>query len=91
MIEVVVGLLLLGMALLGAPLFAVLAAMALMLFSGSETPIVVLSEEHYKLATNPHLITIPLFTFAGFLMAESHAADRLVRAVRAVFGARHKG
>jgi len=85
-IELVVGALLVVMALLGAPLFVVLAAIALMLFSGAETPIVVLSGEHYKLATNPHLVTIPLFTFAGFLMAESHAADRLVRAVRAVFG-----
>ena len=45
-----------------------------------------LSEEHYKLATNPHLITIPLFTLAGFLMAESKAADRLVRVARALLG-----
>lgn len=73
-------------ALLGAPLFVVLGAFALMLFSASGTDIVVLAEEQYKLATNPHLITIPLFTFAGFVMAQSKAGDRLVMASRAVLG-----
>lgn len=82
---VIVGLLIFC-ALLGAPLFVVLAAMALAFFTMSDTGIVVLTEEHYKLATNPHLITIPLFTFAGFLMAHSNAAGRLVRVARAWLG-----
>lgn len=86
MIAIIGGILLLVLALLGAPLFVVLAASALMLFTQADTGIVVLSEEHYKLATNPHLITIPLFTLAGFLMAESKAAGRLVRLSRALFG-----
>src|SRR5688572_6876286 len=81
-----VALLLVALALFGAPLFAVLGGSAMMNFSGAGTPLVVLSEEHYKLATNPHLITIPLFTLAGFLMAESRAADRLVRVSRALLG-----
>ena len=81
-----VGIILMLAALLGAPLFVVLAAMAFLLFSDSGTAAVVLSEEHYKLATNPHLITIPLFTFAGFVMAYSKAADRLVRVSRALLG-----
>jgi C4-dicarboxylate transporter, DctM subunit len=81
-----IGLLLLLMALLGTPLFVVLAAFALVLFFDSGTDIIVLTEEHYKLATNPHLITIPLFTFAGFVMAHSKAADRLVGVCRAVLG-----
>lgn len=79
-------LLLLALALLGAPLFVVLGGSGLANFSAAGTPLVVLAEEHYKLATNPHLITIPLFTFAGFLMAESKAADRLVRVSRALLG-----
>lgn len=73
-------------ALLGTPLFVVLAAMALVNFTLADTSIVVLTEEHYKLATNPHLVTIPLFTFAGFVMAHSNAADRLVRVARAWLG-----
>jgi len=75
-----------AVALLGAPLFVVLGGAGMANFAISGTPIVVLAEEHYKLATNPHLITIPLFTFAGFLMAESQAAARLVRVSRALLG-----
>ena len=81
-----VGLLLLLLALFGAPLFVVLGASGMMNFAAVDTPLVVMTEEHYKLATNPHLITIPLFTLAGFLMAESRAADRLVRVSRALLG-----
>ncbi|MEM6290819.1 MAG: TRAP transporter large permease [Myxococcota bacterium] len=74
------------LALVGAPLFSVLGGMGIVNFSSAGTDLVVLSEEHYKLATNPHLITIPLFTLAGFVMAESKAADRLVRVSRALLG-----
>jgi tripartite ATP-independent transporter DctM subunit len=76
----------LAVALLGAPLFVVLAGVALLSFHGSGTDLVVLAEEHFKLTANPHLITIPFFTFAGYLMAESRAADRLVEVSRALFG-----
>ncbi len=79
-------LVLVALALIGAPLFSVLGGMGILNFSSAGTDLVVLSEEHYKLATNPHLITIPLFTLAGFLMAESKAADRLVRVARALLG-----
>ncbi|MBL4686989.1 MAG: TRAP transporter large permease subunit [Nannocystaceae bacterium] len=82
----IVGLILVLLALFGAPLFVVLGASGMANFSAAGIPLVVMSEEHYKLATNPHLITIPLFTLAGFLMAESRAADRLVRVSRALLG-----
>lgn len=81
-----IGLILVALALVGAPLFVVLGGAGIANFSGTETSLVVMAEEHYKLATNPHLITIPLFTLAGFLMAESKAADRLVRVSRALLG-----
>jgi C4-dicarboxylate transporter, DctM subunit len=83
---IVIGILFIAAALLGAPLFVVLSGIAMASFILADTGIVVLSEEHYKLATNPHLITIPMFTFAGFLMAESQAAVRLVKVCRAWFG-----
>lgn len=35
---------------------------------------------------SPILVTIPLFTFAGYLMAESRTPDRLVRAASALLG-----
>ncbi len=81
-----VGLALLALALFGAPLFVVLGGSGIANFTSVDTALVVMAEEHYKLATNPHLITIPLFTLAGFLMAESRAADRLVRVARALLG-----
>ena len=78
--------LLIVLALFGAPLFSVLGAMGILNFSSAGLDLVALTGEHYKLATNPHLITIPLFTLSGFLMAESKAADRLVRVSRAAVG-----
>ncbi|MCX4240977.1 TRAP transporter large permease [Paraliomyxa miuraensis] len=81
-----IALILVALALLGAPLFVVLGGAGIANFSSTDTALVVLAEEHYKLATNPHLITIPLFTLSGFLMAESKAADRLVRVSRALLG-----
>ena len=84
--SVLVTLLLVLLALFGAPLFSVLGGMGILNFTTAGNDLVVLSEEHYKLATNPHLITIPLFTLSGFLMAGSRAADRLVRVSRALLG-----
>lgn len=86
MTEVFVGIGLFAAALLGAPLFTVIGALAFTYFLSVGTPTVVLAGEHYKLAGSPHLITIPLFTFAGFLLAKSEAAGRLVRVSRAFFG-----
>src|SRR4029079_13857914 len=34
----------------------------------------------------PILFTIPLFTFVGYMMAESRAPDRIVRGAAAFFG-----
>jgi tripartite ATP-independent transporter DctM subunit len=39
-----------------------------------------------RFADSPILVTIPLFTFVGYLMAESKAPDRIVRAAAAFFG-----
>ncbi len=83
-VVIVVGII--ALALFGAPLFSVLGSLAIFDFASSGTDLVVISEEHYKLATNPHLVTIPLFTLAGFLMSESRAADRLVRVSQALLG-----
>jgi tripartite ATP-independent transporter DctM subunit len=39
-----------------------------------------------RFAGSPILVTIPLFTFVGYLMAESKTPDRIVRASQAVLG-----
>ena len=75
-----------ALGLLGAPLFAVLGALALLGFFAEGTDFSVIGIEFYKLTQQHILITIPLFTFAGYLMAEARTADRLVRVARAAMG-----
>lgn len=77
------------LALLGTPLFAVFGGAAMLLFArlpdagttGAAND--VFSE---KFADSPLLVTIPLFTFAGYLMAESGTPRRLVEVSRAWLG-----
>jgi tripartite ATP-independent transporter DctM subunit len=70
---------LLVLALLGAPLFAVIAASALLGFGREGIDLSVVAIEIYRLAEMPALVAIPLFTFAGYLLGESQAPERLVR------------
>lgn len=79
-------LLLVVLALLGAPLFAVIAAAALLGFYGAGIDLSVVAIEFYRIAEMPVLLAIPLFTFAGYLMGESRAPDRLVRLTSALLG-----
>ncbi|MEM1414858.1 MAG: TRAP transporter large permease [Myxococcota bacterium] len=80
---------LLALALLGVPLLAIFAAAAMLLFARLEdTSITGAAADIFseKFAESPVLVTIPLFTFAGYLMAESGTPQRLVRVSRAFFG-----
>ncbi|HTO22535.1 MAG TPA: TRAP transporter large permease subunit [Spirochaetia bacterium] len=70
----------------GAPLFAVIAAAGLAAFVGAGTDPAALIAELYRLVDFPALIAIPLFTFAGYLLAESQAPRRLVALAQALFG-----
>jgi tripartite ATP-independent transporter DctM subunit len=78
--------LLLALALLGAPLFAVIGAGALWAFHGAGVDLSVVAIEFYRLAEMPILLAIPLFTFAGYLLSESQAPARLVALTRALLG-----
>jgi len=73
-------------AALGAPLFVALGGAGLVLFWSVDQPIAALPVEHYRLVTNPALPTIPLFTLAGYFMAEGGASRRLVRVFTALVG-----
>jgi C4-dicarboxylate transporter DctM subunit len=79
-------LLLLAAVLLGAPIFVALGGMALLLFFADGVPIAAIPVETYRVVASPSLPTIPLFTLAGYLLAESGASLRLVRLFRAWFG-----
>jgi len=80
------------LAVLGMPLFAVMGGASILSWLSSDNPnerfvrhlaANVLDE---RFAASPILITIPLFTFAGYLMAESKTPVRLVRASSAALG-----
>lgn len=78
--------LILIMTLFGAPIFAAMGAVGLagFYFSGIETSVI--SVEIYRLASAPTILTIPLFTFAGYILAESKAPVRLLRLSQALLG-----
>ena len=72
---------------LGAPLFVGLGGAALALFLAESVPSAAIPVETYRLAVNPSLAALPLFTLAGFVLAEGkHASVRLLRLFRAFFG-----
>jgi tripartite ATP-independent transporter DctM subunit len=79
-------LVLLVLALLGAPLFAVIAASALLGFHREGIDLSVVAIEIYRLAEIPAMVAIPLFTFTGYLLGETQAPDRLVRLTHALLG-----
>ncbi len=86
------GLFPLGVALLflatlaGLPVFAVFGGFALFLFWRTQTPVASAPVEMYRLVASPLLPSIPLFTFAGYLMVEGGATRRLLRLFEALFG-----
>jgi len=80
------GLLLILLALLGAPLFSIIAASAMLGFYRSDIDLSVAAIEFFRIAEMPVLLAIPLFTFAGYLLSESQAPQRLVRVTRALLG-----
>jgi tripartite ATP-independent transporter DctM subunit len=77
---------LLLLALAGAPLFAIIAAVAFIAFSAVGIDPAALIAELYRLVDFPALIAIPLFTFAGYVLAESQAPRRLITLAQAMFG-----
>ena len=84
MLLIALGLFLL--ALLGAPLFAIIAAGALLGYQRAEIDLAALAVEVFRLAEMPVLLAIPLFTLAGYLLGESGAPRRLVNLTQALFG-----
>jgi C4-dicarboxylate transporter DctM subunit len=71
---------------LGAPVFVALGGAAMILFWGEGTPISSLPVDHYRQVVNPSFPTIPLFTMAGYFLAEGGASKRLIRVFQALFG-----
>jgi tripartite ATP-independent transporter DctM subunit len=80
------GLLLVLLALFGTPLFAIFGAMAMLAFHAEGISTSVIMVDLNRIFTNPTLVAIPLFTFAGYALAASNAPTRVVNLARALFG-----
>lgn len=75
----VIGFVLFVFALLGVPLFVIMGLGALAAFSLVQVDTSAIAVEMYRIASSPTLLPIPLFTFAGYLMAESKSPQRLLQ------------
>jgi len=73
-------------ALFGGPLFVLLAAAAIAGYATSGDPISSIIIDLNRLTKNPTIMIIPLFTFAGYVMAESRAPKRLIAFAQASVG-----
>lgn len=78
--------LLLVATILGAPVFTAIGGAALILFWGDGSPVAAIPLEYHSLVTSSSLPTIPLFTLAGYLVAESGASQRLIGVFQALVG-----
>ncbi|MBT4448152.1 MAG: TRAP transporter large permease subunit [Gammaproteobacteria bacterium] len=78
--------LLILLAIMRTPLFAVIAASAMLGFYSEEIDLSVISIEVYRLAEMPVLLAIPLFTFAGYMLGEGQASQRLVNLTHSLLG-----
>ena len=83
---ILLSLTLLVLAVLGAPLFSIIAASAMIGLRGEDTDLMNVALDILGIAELPFLVAIPLFTFAGYLLSESQAPKRLVRMTSSLLG-----
>lgn len=84
--------LLLILALLGAPLFVMFGATTLAVKSGDDFfQLMGIFLDFHKITRHDVLVAIPLFTLVGYLLAHSKSPERIVRFVRAGLGWMHGG
>ena len=78
--------LLVAAGLAGAPIFTVIGGVAILLFFVEEITVAAIPVEAYRIVASPVLPSIPLFTLAGYLLAEGGASKRFIRLFRALLG-----
>jgi len=71
---------------LGAPIFVLLGGAALVLLWGSGVSLAAGTVSQYSLATNGVIPSLPLFTLAGYFLAEGGTSRRMIRLLRALVG-----
>ncbi len=75
-----------ALATIGTPIFVIMGLAALAAFTHTGVDTSAVAVEIYRIASAPTLLTIPLFTFAGYMMAESKSPQRLLRFAKQALG-----
>ena len=77
----------------GLPIFILLASLAIFFFLSEPTDwatnydlISTISDSAYRIVVSPTLAAIPIFTLAGYILAESNISDRLIKFFKASLG-----
>jgi len=86
MMTFIVVLVLIMLALLGAPLFSIIAAGALYGFYIADIDLMVIGIELYRIAETPLLMALPLFTFTGYILSESKTSHRTLNLIQSMVG-----
>jgi len=84
LIPIIIGFL--AASIFGLPIFAWIGGIALVLFLAEDISIAAISVETYRIVASPVLPTIPLFTLAGYLLAEGGASKRIVELFKHLLG-----
>jgi C4-dicarboxylate transporter DctM subunit len=84
MVPIIIGFL--AASLFGLPIFAWIGGIALVLFMAEDISISAISVETYRIVASPVLPTIPLFTLAGYMLAEGGASKRIVELFKHLLG-----
>ncbi|MBK8013267.1 MAG: TRAP transporter large permease subunit [Deltaproteobacteria bacterium] len=71
---------------LGAPIYVALGGAAVVLFWADAEPIAAVAAATVAQIKHEMVPAIPLFTFTGYILAESKTSERLVRVFRALLG-----
>ncbi len=79
-------LIIMALALLGTPIFVIIAAFALIAFYSIGVDSSVIIIEMSRLADTPLLLSLPLFIFAGTMLSESKAPRRMLNLSQVLLG-----
>ena len=82
----IIGVVLAGFALLGGALFVLLGGASIIGYATADLPISTILIDFNRIIKNTTIPIIPLFTFAGYVIAEGKAPERLVAFARASVG-----
>jgi tripartite ATP-independent transporter DctM subunit len=86
MIPAAAATLLILLIVLGMPLFVGILGAAMLGLTATGVDLAAIPIEIFRLANAPVLLAIPLFTFAGYLLAEGDTSSRLVRFSKSLLG-----